>query len=71
MLGKWGDLVSVQGVRGVSSHIRTLNKPHGFSGARRPGRGTPTGSQVHVVVGKVSALMCVRVRGHMEAFCCD
>lgn len=71
MLGKWGDPVSVQGVRGASSHIRTLNKSHGFSGARRPGRGAPTGSQVHVVVGKVSGLSCVGVRGHMDPFCCD
>lgn len=58
MLGKWGDPVSVQGVRGASSHIRTLNKSHGFSGARRPGREVPTGSQVRVVVAKVSGLSC-------------
>lgn len=54
-----GDPVSVQGVRGASSHIRTLNKSHGFSGATRPGRGAPTGSQVCVVVGTVSGLSCV------------
>lgn len=49
----------MQGVRGASGHIRTLNKSHVFSGASRPGHEVPTGSQVRVVVGKVSGLSCV------------
>lgn len=51
--GEVGDPVSVPGVRGASSHIRTLNKSHGFSGARRQGMGFPQAARSGLC-GKVS-----------------
>lgn len=48
--------MSVQGVRGAFSCGRTLDKSHGFSGARRLGPGVPVGSLHYGVSGSGRSL---------------